>query len=66
MSKIAAMSTFAIPVSPRTESARRFTKHDMLVAAAIVGIAAALVVIPLIFDVSGLSAALNIVEGQNP
>jgi hypothetical protein len=65
MSKIEAMSTFAI-VAPRAPSTSRFTKRDLLVAAAIVAIAAALVAIPLIFDVGGISAALNVSEGQYP
>jgi hypothetical protein len=66
MSKIDAMSTFATAVSWRSEYAPRFSRSDLVVAAAIVAIAAALVAIPLLFDVSGLSAALNIAEGQYP
>jgi hypothetical protein len=58
MAKIDPMRTFAIGESPP-----RFSWHDLVVVACVIGIAAALVAIPMIADVRDLAAALNISAG---
>jgi hypothetical protein len=58
MSKVDPMHAFAID-----EARPRFSRRDLIVAALIIGIAAAFVAIPLLADVRGLAAELNIAAG---
>jgi hypothetical protein len=58
MAKIDPMRTFAIDESPA-----RFSRRDLQVVVLVIGMAAVLVAIPMIADVPGLAAALNISAG---